>query len=77
MQTLAWSSDLPSVDGFYWLRRPGRNDTIVRVWDVKSGLMGLGAQVSWPGSDEDSDLKRYSTGDVCLWKGPLTPDDPA
>lgn len=73
MDELGWSQTTPNEDGFFWLRRPGERDTIVKVWDTKSGLVECGAMIAWVGSDWDMDLCEALAKWHCFWAGPILP----
>lgn len=62
----------PTADGFYWLRRQDKRDTIVKVYDIADGLEEYGAMVAFVGSDHDMSLARALRTWQCLWGGPLT-----
>lgn len=69
---MSWSKEIPKCDGFYWLRRAGAQDTIVKVWDVSAGLVEFGAMISWIGSDWDMSLCEAMKKWKCSWHGPLS-----
>ena len=61
---MTWTTE-PTADGFYWLRRKGMHDTVVRVSDYASGLVQYGAMVAYVGND-----RTYSLCDVLkTWRG--------
>lgn len=68
-----WSIQTPRLDGFYWLRREGKEDTIVKIWDIKFGLNNGGAMLSWVGPDWDISLIEVLNQFHCQWAGPILP----
>ena len=62
----------PKENGFYWLRRKGKKDTIVSIWDSHEGLKEFGAMVAWLGSDWDQSLCEIIKEFDCQWFGPLS-----
>ena len=70
-----WTKRVPAVDGYYWLRRAGEHDTIVKVRDVGAGLVEFGAMVAWTGSDWDTSLCEVLKKWQCSWAGPLLPSN--
>jgi len=68
---MEWKKETPQRDGFYWLRREGEEDTVVKIRDTEEGLVVFGATVAFIGTDSDMSLcviiERYD----CKWLGPL------
>lgn len=68
IETLTWQ-DQPTKDGYYWFLDDTNDLKIVEVYWSDNKI--LGAQVSFHGNDDDSDLINI-TG---KWYGPITPPE--
>lgn len=60
-----WTSKIPTMSGYYWLRNPSQGSAALIVEIV-------GNAVAFPGTEEPDSLDDYrKNADSYLWFGPL------
>lgn len=69
-----WTNEKPSEDGYYWLRREGYEDSVVKIWDIQAGLVEFKAKVAFIGACWNHSL--CGVDDQWQWQGPIEPMEP-
>ena len=67
---MKWTKEKPKEDGYYWLKREGKNTTIVDIYDVPND-----PTLAFFGSDMCISMEELEELKSSEWYGPLKPPE--